>query len=76
MTIKNIPAKVIHICDGCQAEVESKDRPKYWTKVHHYRDAYDFQGNAVAGDNIELMLCAACTEKFTTAINDVFKRED
>lgn len=76
MTVISIPAKTIHQCDGCKEEVEDKNRPKYWTKVIHYRDAYDFQGNAVAANNIELLLCGSCTEVFTTTVNDRFERND
>lgn len=76
MTVIEIPAKIIHKCDGCQAEVDGKDRPKYWTTMKHYRNAYDFQGNACASDNIELLLCNTCTDIFTTVVNKAFQRED
>lgn len=71
-----IPAKTIYTCDGCKVEVEGKGRPKYWTSMTHYRDAYDWQGNACASDNINLELCAACTELFSDAVNKAFKRDD
>jgi len=76
MTKIEIPAKTIYKCDGCKAEVEGKGRPKHWTMMKHYRDAYDMQGNACASDNIELELCETCTEIFTNAVNTAFKRDD
>lgn len=76
MPVIEIPAKTIQRCDGCQNEVESDIRPKYWTTLKHFRDAYDHQGNAMASDNVDLLLCPTCTETVTTIINETFNRDD
>jgi hypothetical protein len=76
MGVTEIPAKTINECDGCHKQVEGKNRPKFWTQMTHYRDAYDMQGNACASDNIKLMFCNVCTETFSTVVNEAFKRDD
>lgn len=72
MSIKSVPESKVWICDGCNTEVESKHKPSYWTKLKWLRDAHDFQGHAVASDNVERDFCMACSGKLATAINDAF----
>lgn len=75
MGIESVPAKWRYKCDGC-GNVETVEtvgsRPKYWTDLHWRRDAYDFQGEAVADGSIARMLCGGCSDVLLRAVNDAF----
>lgn len=79
MAIRHIPEIVVFICDGCSAEQkadgEYQRRPKYWSTLRVERDAYDYQGCAVADGSIERMLCRECSTKLENAINQALNRK-
>lgn len=71
MAVREIPAAFEMVCDGCGA-VETKankSRPAYWSDFHILRDAYDFQGCAVADGSVKLLLCLKCGEAAAKALN-------
>lgn len=71
MGVREVPASFEHVCDGCKSIETSatKSRLKYWCDFHILRDAYDFQGCAVADGSVKLLLCLACSEAATKAVN-------
>jgi hypothetical protein len=71
MAVREIAASFRFACDGCgdTEEMPSKSRPKYWSDLHILRDAYDYQGCAVADGSVKLTLCLACGNAATTALN-------
>lgn len=71
MAVTEIQATWRFTCDGCKATEESKtkSRPRYWSDLHILRDAYDYQGCAVADGSVKLLLCADCALAATTAVN-------
>ena len=73
MAVREIPISYEHKCDGCGATETSasKSRPKHWIDLHILRDAYDYQGQAVADGSVKLLLCLDCAEPATKAINEV-----
>lgn len=74
MAVREIAATFEAVCDCCK-ETEAMPRmgrPKYWCDLHILRDAYDFQGAAVADGSVKLLLCLSCGEKITKAMNAVF----
>lgn len=76
MSTKTIPEIKVWVCDGCKKEVESTHKPNHWTRLQWLRDAHDFQGHAVASDNVERDLCSSCSSKLGAAINDAFKEAE
>lgn len=81
MAIQEIPRSFLYICDGCKKEHlqenasghYSNSRPKYWATLKVSRDAYDYQGCAVADGSIERLLCDECSTKVVQAINSAIK---
>ena len=73
MSTRAVPETKIWICDGCKKEVEGKHKPNHWTQLKWLRDAHDYQGHAVASDNLERDLCGHCSGILGTAINDAFE---
>lgn len=74
MSSKSVPAKRLFTCDGCgleQLEPDNGMRPSRWSQVHFRRDAYDFQGRAVADASVLLDFCALCTQSAAEALNGV-----
>lgn len=72
MSKKEVPAKKIFTCDCCGESVETppnKSRPDRWSRLCFYRDAEDWQGNAVASANVEMDLCSKCSLLISGAIN-------
>jgi hypothetical protein len=71
MAVREIAASFRFACDGCGAteEMASKSRPKYWSDLHILRDAYDFQGCAVADGSVRLTLCLDCGATAVEAVN-------
>lgn len=71
MAATEVPTSWRMTCDACGAvEVKpAKSRPAHWIDLHLLRDAYDYQGCAVADGSIKLLLCAACADCVTKAIN-------
>jgi hypothetical protein len=71
MSIKEIPASFEYSCDNCGKThvAQSKGRPSRWSELLLKRDAYDFQGAAVADASVTRLLCDACTEKVVAALN-------
>jgi hypothetical protein len=71
MAVREIPGSFRFVCDGCGAEEEmlSKSRPKYWSDLHILRDAYDYQGCAVADGSVKLLLCLECGNAAAGALN-------
>lgn len=65
MGAQQVPARWVFTCDGCGKEVssEAKSRPSHWYDVTIKRDAYDFQGAAVADGSHNWLFCEKCTEK-------------
>lgn len=76
MGLKFIPHAYENECDGCgkKETSSSQSRPKYWSGLALYRDAYDFQGQAVADGSITRLLCGECTRQVAEAINQVIER--
>jgi hypothetical protein len=74
MAVREVAASFEHVCDCCKSveASSSRSRPKYWCDLHVLRDAYDFQGCAVADGSVKLLLCLNCGEKVTKAMNAVF----
>lgn len=71
MSIIEVAAKFRFACDGCGKTEEgpTRSRPKYWSDLHILRDAYDFQGCAVADGSVKLLLCLDCGEAAATVLN-------
>ena len=71
MAVEEIPVQYVFICDGCGKRDQQKAniRPKYWSNLHLSRDAYDYQGQAVADGSTRSLLCDDCTSIVATAIN-------
>lgn len=71
MAVQEIAATFRYACDGCGATetMPRKDRPRYWSDFHILRDAYDFQGCAVADGSVRLTLCVECGNAAATAVN-------
>jgi len=71
MSVRHIPESFEHTCDGCGwSEVtRNESRPKYWTTLIIQREAYDYQGNAVADGTIRRTLCKECSSVVSEAIN-------
>lgn len=74
MAVTEIYATWRATCDCCKAteEMASRGRPKYWIDLHILRDAYDFQGCAVADGSVKLLLCKACADSAQKALNASF----
>lgn len=72
MAIQTIPQKYKFVCAGCKKEHESESisRPSYWTELHIKRDAYDFQGFAVADASVHRLLCGDCSKFIYQCMND------
>lgn len=71
MPVREIAASFEFVCDGC-GKVKAKknnSRPCYWTHLHIQRDAYDFQGAAVADASVKRLLCDKCSPLVFDAIN-------
>lgn len=75
MAVREIPAAVIMVCDGCGKEIEqpSKNRPAHWSDLHILRDAYDFQGCAVADASVRRQLCSECSTVVFHAVNTAIR---
>lgn len=77
MSIREIPRAFVYVCDGCKTEHTqenagghySHSRPPHWASIKIGRDAYDFQGAAVADGSIERLLCEECATKTIASIN-------
>ncbi len=71
MSVREIAASFEITCDGCKAVVSQhhKNRPPHWVDLHILRDAYDFQGAAVADASVKRLLCDDCASKVFAAIN-------
>lgn len=71
MAIREVAAQFEHVCDSCKVVETSatRSRPKYWSDFHILRDAYDFQGAAVADGSVKLLLCLACSDAAAKAVN-------
>ena len=74
MAVREVAATFEATCDCCRSveTMASKGRPKYWSNLHILRDAYDFQGCAVADGSVKMLLCLTCGEAVTKAINAAF----
>lgn len=74
MALREIAPSFEAICDCCKAveTMNSRGRPKYWSDFHILRDAYDYQGCAVADGSVKLLLCLKCGEAATKAVNAAF----
>ena len=72
MAVREIAAVFRFACDGCGAtdDMSSKSRPKYWSDLHILREAYDYQGYAVADGSVKLTLCLECGNAAATAVNE------
>jgi hypothetical protein len=73
-----IPSSTKFTCDCCRNEkiVEGTEVqfPPYWSILTLKRDAYDFQGSAVASATTMRHLCDLCTELVSNAINTVLEK--
>lgn len=71
MAVREIAARFAYACDGCGAseDMPNEQRPKHWSDLHILRDAYDFQGCAVADGSVKLTLCLECGNAAATAVN-------
>lgn len=77
MAIREIPRAFEYICDGCGAKHRqenagghySDNRPRHWSNIKIERDAYDYQGSAVADASIERLLCLECSKCVVDAVN-------
>jgi len=71
MATRKIPEAFEHICDGCKKTETSasSSRPKFWSTLTISRDAYDYQGCAVADASVSRLLCENCTSAVTKAVN-------
>ena len=76
MAVREIPASYESTCDGCGAKYASasKSRPPHWSNLIIERDAYDFQGCAVADGTIRRLLCDVCANAAAKAINEAIAR--
>lgn len=76
MAVREIPAAFEMVCDGCGAveKAPTWNRPKYWSDFHILRDAYDYQGCAVADGSVKLLLCLKCGEAAAKALNETLER--
>jgi hypothetical protein len=82
MGIREVPKSYVYTCDGCRKEHTQENasghylnsRPKYWSTLKVGRDAYDYQGCAVADGSIERLLCDSCSEKVMKAINKALEK--
>lgn len=74
MALTEVQATWRAACDCCKAIVEmaSKRRPAHWIELHILRDAYDFQGAAVADGSVKLLLCVPCSKAAVDAMNESF----
>lgn len=72
MAIREIAASFEVVCDCCRETetMTSKHRPKYWSDFNILRDAYDFQGHAVADGSVKLLLCLKCSDAVAKAVNN------
>ena len=72
MSARVIPTQYIYECDACGSNFVSEqkvDRPPHWCEFIIARDAYDWQGHAVADGTIKRLLCEPCGEVVSKAIN-------
>lgn len=71
MAVSEVTATWRFTCDGCKAVevLPTKSRPKYWSDFHILRDAYDYQGCAVADGSVKLLLCPECGNAAAGALN-------
>jgi hypothetical protein len=74
---RKIPETYEYECDACERTetMGRRARPKYWTELTLSRDAYDYQGCAVADGTVKRLLCAECSEKVSAAINASLTKE-
>lgn len=71
---KTIPEHHVWNCDVCKitkTDHDSEYRPKGWMQMNLYQSAHDYQGNAVAANNTELVICDVCTPLIRQAVEDV-----
>ncbi len=71
MSVTEIPAKYRWTCDRCKMDAFSDraaDRPGQWSRFLVERDAYDYQGVAIADASVSGHLCYDCTEAVTVVI--------
>lgn len=77
MAIRKIAPRTIFICDGCGGEAEDTSgfwlRPPHWVEIRVNRDAYDYQGQAVADGSFTRLLCAGCALKGLTALDEALE---
>lgn len=74
MGVRKIEAKARYefTCGVCKttAVEDSQSRPSTWGRLILERDAFDYQGNAVADGTIQRLLCPTCLDGCAKAIND------
>ena len=71
MSVETIPLQYKFRCDFCAKEKthQSKSLPSHWAELALTRDAYDYQGAAVANGSISRTLCDKCHEEFQDLFN-------
>lgn len=76
MAVREVAPVFRFLCNGCGAveDMPSKSRPKYWSDFHILRDAYDYQGCAVADGSVRLQLCLECSNDAATALNQALDK--
>ncbi len=82
MAVTEVPKSYIYTCDSCgethtQENANghySNSRPSYWSNLIIEKDAYDYQGAAVADGSVRLLLCNKCTSDIIDAVNEVAKK--
>lgn len=81
--IREIPKAFEYTCDQCRTTHRQENasghytnsRPPGWVGLKVLRDAYDFQGQAVAPANIDRLLCEKCGPILLQTINNAFTRQ-
>ena len=77
MTVETIPQAFRYICDICgHVHIQENatghytdSKPPHWYKLRILADADDWQGQVVAGHDIERLLCSTCGPIITAALN-------
>lgn len=74
MAVREISASFEAVCDCCRTvePMKSNGRPAHWINLNILRDAYDFQGAAVADGSVKLLLCVPCSDAAVKAVNLAF----